>query len=93
MPSSENFDPGRIRSARDRVYGVRMRLPIHDPMRAVLGDDWETTRWFSSESERDAAYADMQREHEYSRGGDQPTLHYEKIEGPRPKSPQLPKQR
>ncbi len=93
MTSSENFDPGRIRSARERVFGVRMHLPENDPMRAVLGDDWETVRWFASRSERDAAFDDMRRQHEYSRSGDQPTMLYEKIDGPKPNAPQLPRPR
>lgn len=93
MPSSENFDPGRIRSARERVFGIKMRLDREDPLRAVLGEDWETVRWYATESERDKALIDMRQVHVYSRGGDQPTLDYEKVTGPKPSAPVLPRPR
>jgi hypothetical protein len=93
VPSSENFDPGRIRSARERVFGIRMRMPGNDPLRAVLGDDWETVRWYATEAERDAALADMRSQHRFSRNGDRPTLDYETITAPKPSSPVLPRGR
>ena len=36
-------------------YGLRMTLPEGDPMRAahLLGDNWQTTRWFETEEQRD----------------------------------------
>jgi hypothetical protein len=82
--STENTDPGRIRSASGRVYGIRMTLPPGDPLAPLLGSDVEMYRWYASAGERDAALADMQREHEYSRVGDRPTLVYEKVERERP---------
>ncbi len=93
MSSSENFDPGRIRSARERVYGVRIELGAEDPLRTLLGDDWQTVRWYATEAERDAAFTEIQREHRYSRRGDLPTLRYEKIDGTKPNSPVLPRSR
>ena len=93
MASSENFDPGRIQSARERVFGIRMQLSAEDPLRSVLGDDWQTVRWYASETERDRAYAELPREHPYSRNGDRPTLRYEKTEGPKPNAPVLPTNR
>ena len=91
MPSSENFDPGRVRSARDRVYGIRMQLAPDDPMRLVLGDDWETTRWYATESEREQALARMRSQHRYSRAGDRPTLQYSLIDAGKPGAPQFPR--
>ena len=82
--ATENTDPGRIRSAGPRIYGVRITLPPNDPLAPLLGSDVEMYRWYATEAERDAALADMQREHEYSRVGDRPTLRYEKVERERP---------
>lgn len=93
MPSTENFDPGRIRSARERVFGVRMRLDDDDPLRAVLGDDWETVRWYATAAERDAALEEMRSQHVWSRNGDRPTLIYDRIDGPKPSAPVLPRPR
>lgn len=84
MPSSENFDPGRIRSAKDRVYGIHIELDDQDPLASLLGEDWGTTRWYATEDERDAAFHDLQRQHEFSRQGDRPTLTYEKVEATKP---------
>ena len=82
--TSENTDPGRIRTASPRVYGIRITLPPEDPLAALLGNDTEMYRWYATTAERDAALAEMQREHEYSRIGDRPTLRYEKVERDRP---------
>lgn len=82
--ATENTDPGRIRTASPRVYGVRMTLPPNDPLATLLGGDTEMYRWYATAAERDAALVDMQREHEYSRIGDRPTLRYEKVERERP---------
>lgn len=87
MPTSENFDPGRISSGGERLFGVRMTLPPGDPMRAVLGNDWETCRWYSSAAERDAALIRMMSEHRFSRSGDRPTLIYERVERDKPHGP------
>ncbi|MEM9056057.1 MAG: hypothetical protein AAGD86_01195 [Pseudomonadota bacterium] len=79
MTSSENFDPGRISSGGELVYGVRMTLPDGDPLRQVLGDDWATVRWYASATERDGALADMRSRHLFSRIGDRPTLIYDTV--------------
>jgi len=84
--TTENTDPGRIRTANPRVYGIRMTLPANDPLATLLGGDAEMYRWYATPVERDAALTDMQREHEYSRIGDRPTLRYEKVERDRPAS-------
>ena len=46
----------------------------------LLGDDWETYRWFESAEKRDVAYAEMERQPPYYRKGDSPTVVLEKIE-------------
>ena len=63
-------------------YGIRGRLPAGDPMRAahLLGEDWEWTRWYESEAERDAAFADMHEQFRYYRRGDQASQVLSKIE-------------
>jgi hypothetical protein len=63
-----------------RPYGVRVSLRPGDPFRKLLGDDWSRAHWFATVSERDAALDDMSRRHEYSRAGDAPALHFERIE-------------
>ncbi|NND60564.1 MAG: hypothetical protein HKN49_09880 [Gammaproteobacteria bacterium] len=88
MPSTENTDPGRIRSGGERVYGIRITLPENDTFKLVLGDDWAGHRWYASEPERDAAFVELQREHDYSRLGDAPTHIYEKVSRDKPPAPE-----
>ncbi len=66
----------------NKRYGIHMSLPPDDPMRAshLLGDDWENTRWYESESERDRALEDLRRKHPYYRIGDHPSLLLRKVE-------------
>ncbi len=66
-------------AGRERVCGIRVSLPAGDTLRKVLGDDWELLRWFSSETERDAAFDEMAQRHAYSRDTDSPTQVLEKI--------------
>ena len=61
-------------------YGIRVTIPDNDPFANLVGDDWNKTHWFNSALERDRTMRDMQREHEYSRRGDKPTLVFEAIE-------------
>jgi len=63
-----------------RPYGILVRLRHDDPLRKILGADWQKTHWFLGAAERDLALADMARRHEYSRIGDRPALVLEKIE-------------
>lgn len=65
-----------------KQFGIRGRLPPGDPMRAahLLGEDWEWTRWYASEAERDAAYAEMSGQFTYYRRGDRPSLLLTRIE-------------
>jgi hypothetical protein len=66
--------------SKPRPFGVRVSLRATDPFRRILGPDWNRTHWFESADARDAALAEMSREHEYSRPGDPPALQFEKVE-------------
>ncbi len=63
-----------------RPYGVAVRLRRGDPFRTLLGDDWSRVHWYATAAERDRAYTEMVRKHEYSRAGDAPALIVEKTE-------------
>lgn len=63
-----------------RRYGIRVTMPGEDSFAGVIGSDWERLHWFFTPEERDRALADMQRQHDYSRRGDRPTLQFEKVE-------------
>ena len=65
-------------------YGIRVTMPGGDTMSAphLLGDDWNSIRWFDSEDARDEALADMQRQPAYYRLGDSPTVDLEKVDQP-----------
>ena len=63
-----------------RPYGVRVSLPPGDPFRKLLGPEWHRDHWYPTQDERDRALAEMSRRHEYSRGGDKPSLVFEKVE-------------
>lgn len=89
MASSENFDPGRVSTSDSSIFGIRMTLPSQDTFTSILGDGWETVRWYASQAERDAALATIGKRHLYSRIGDSPTLNYEAIEAPSVDGPVL----
>lgn len=63
-----------------RPFGIRISLPANDTFNRLLGDDWEDFHWYSTESERDAALADMASEHLYSRRGDRPHVLFTPVE-------------
>lgn len=46
----------------------------------LLGDDWESVRWFTSEESRDEALTEMQNQPVYYRRGDTPTVTLEKVQ-------------
>lgn len=60
-------------------HGIRVSLPPSDTLRTIIGDDWERLHWYSSEAERDRAYANMATRHGYYRKSDSPTQILEKI--------------
>jgi hypothetical protein len=61
-------------------FGVRVSLPVGDPMRKLLGPQWHRLHWYATPSDRDAAIMQMSRRHEYSRATDVPSLVFEKVE-------------
>jgi len=63
-----------------RLFGIRVKLSSADPLNRLIGRDFERTHWFSSQTERDRALADMASEHLYSRRGDKPTMSFEPID-------------
>ena len=73
MPSSENFDPGRVKSPNNQLYGIKISLRKDDTFGHLLGEDWQTIRWYSSREERDRVMRSIGSRHKYSRIGDEPT--------------------
>ncbi len=67
-------------------YGIRITLPPSSTMTKahLLGEDWESFRWYSSEKARDHAFEEMQRQPYNYRKGDIVQQVLEKVERPRP---------
>jgi len=63
-----------------RPFGIQVRLKPGDPFARLVDPDWHKAHWFASARERDAALADMESRHLYSRRGDEPSIVLEKIE-------------
>ena len=63
-----------------RPFGIRVSLPPGDPFRKLLGTEWNRLHWYSTPAERDESLVEMARRHQYSRGGDKPSLLFEKVE-------------
>jgi len=63
-----------------RPYGIRVRLRGSDPLRNLLGGDWEKEHWFATRNERDRALGQMSGRYVYFRPGDQPTLDFETVD-------------
>ena len=61
-------------------FGVRVTMPASDPLRRVLGNDWQQEHWFATRDERNAALEDMGKRHAYSRIGDAPSILLTSIE-------------
>jgi hypothetical protein len=68
--------------AAEKPYGIRVRLKPTDPFRNLVGADWSREHWFATERERDIELEKMSQRYPYFRPGDQPSLEFEKIEGP-----------
>jgi hypothetical protein len=66
--------------ASEHRFGIRVGLPAADPLRDVLGADWQREHWFASAGERDAALHEMARRHPFSRNGDTPSIRLEAIQ-------------
>ena len=65
-------------------WGIGVRLPPGDPMAMphLLGDGWQSVRWYASAAERDAALAHMRDQPPWYRKGDAPTVVIERIDPP-----------
>ena len=61
-------------------FGIRLSLPANDTFASVLDEGWEKYHWYATEQQRDAALAEISRQHQYSRQGDKPTFVYQKVE-------------
>jgi len=61
-------------------YGIRVSLPVADPLRRLLPEHWETVHWYEDAATRDRALEDMSVRHRYSRIGDAPSVVYEPVE-------------
>lgn len=64
------------------AWGIRLSLPENDPMRSVLGDEWQEYQWFASESAREAKLEQLQRQFVYYRQGDRPSFVLERVNRP-----------
>lgn len=62
-----------------KAWGIRLSLPEHDPMRPLLGDDWEQYQWFASEAAREDKLAQLQQQFAYYRPGDRPSFVLERV--------------
>ena len=61
-------------------FGIRMSLPDGDPMRPLLGDEWQTTEWFATAAEREKRLEELMAQFVYYRKGDCASLTYERVE-------------
>ena len=67
-------------------WGIGVRLPAGDPlaMPHLLGDGWQSIRWFTSAAEREEALENMRLQPVYYRQGDTPSMVLERIDPPAP---------
>ena len=63
-----------------KAFGISVSLPAGDPFTRLLDEGWNVTHWYATQTARDLAMQDMQKEHEYSRNGDKPALVFEAIQ-------------
>lgn len=61
-------------------FGIRVTMPANDPLRRVLGNDWQKEHWFASREERDERLRKMASRHAFSRIGDTPSIRLDAIE-------------
>ena len=73
-----NDDSGKPR------WGIGVRLPPGDPLALphLLGEGWQSVRWFESAAERDAALQHMRLQPQWYRLGDTPSVVLERIDPP-----------
>jgi len=66
----------------NKKFGIRITLTQENPMRAahLLGDNWESVRWYDSVKARDEAFEDVTRHMPNYRRGDHTAQVVERIE-------------
>ena len=80
--SCHEHNRSRPLPAAPKTWGIRLSLPEDDPMRAVLGEDWQEYQWFASEAAREAKLGQLQRQFAYYRAGDRPSFVLERVNRP-----------
>lgn len=67
-------------------YGIKITLPPGDTFSAahLLGDNWESYRWYDNEADRDHAYEQMLERPPYYRRDEDPSQIVSKVEHDRP---------
>ena len=65
-----------------KPWGIRLSLPENDPMRTLLGSDWEQYQWFATEAAREAKLEQLRRQFAYYRAGDRPSFVLERVNDP-----------
>ena len=63
-----------------KPYGIRVTMPTSDPLRNLVGVDWEKLHWFATRAERDDWHRQMSGRYVYFRPGDRPTLEFATID-------------
>lgn len=63
-----------------KKHGIRFTLPPGDPIGNLLGENWESFRWYETAQERDLAFDELRRQPPYYRQGDAPTQIMSKID-------------
>jgi hypothetical protein len=63
-------------------FGIHITLPAGDPMRKshLLGESWESFRWYDTEEQRDEALREMSDQHVHYRVGDAASVVLSRIE-------------
>lgn len=65
---------------RSGPWGLRLHLPEGDTFSGILGEDWETVQWFSTEQARARRIRELEGQFVYYRKGDRATLRWETID-------------
>ncbi|EDZ68455.1 hypothetical protein [Nitrosococcus oceani] len=65
-----------------KQFGIRITLSSSDTMRAshLLGEDWESYRWYRTVEERDKAFEELQQPLPYYQRADNSNLILTKVE-------------
>ncbi len=71
------LDPDK--ESAEKKFGIKVSLPPGDPLTNLLGDDWQSVHWYATELERDQAFGEMARRHDYYRDTDSPSQVLQKI--------------